>query len=133
MILSAIAERLKRRSKDDFKGRHFEAPLILQGVCWYLRYCQQPHSPGAQVASQTPIGSSGSKGRCRGSAAFSPSTRRGGPSGGWRPCCGCARALISLTPGRCASRTSFCRSSPAARLIGTPRKRTISAREVSHG
>jgi transposase, IS6 family len=36
MILSAIAERLKRRSKDDFKGRHFEAPLILQAVCWYL-------------------------------------------------------------------------------------------------
>src|ERR1044071_4737527 len=38
MILSAIAERLKRRSRDDFKGRHFEAPLILQAVCWYLRY-----------------------------------------------------------------------------------------------
>ena len=38
MILSAIAEKLKRRSKDDFKGRHFEAPLILQVVCWYLRY-----------------------------------------------------------------------------------------------
>jgi transposase, IS6 family len=38
MILSAIAKRLKRRSKDDFKGRHFEAPLILQAVCWYLRY-----------------------------------------------------------------------------------------------
>ena len=38
MILSAIADRLKRRSKDDFKGRHFEAPLILQAVCWYLRY-----------------------------------------------------------------------------------------------
>ena len=37
MILSAIADRLKRRSKDDFKGRHFEAPLILQAVCWYLR------------------------------------------------------------------------------------------------
>ena len=37
MILSAIAERLKRRSKDDFKGRHFEASLILQAVCWYLR------------------------------------------------------------------------------------------------
>jgi hypothetical protein len=30
MILSVIAERLKRRSKDDFKGRHFEASLILQ-------------------------------------------------------------------------------------------------------
>ena len=38
MVLSAIAERLKRRSKNDFKGRHFEAPLILQAVCWYLRY-----------------------------------------------------------------------------------------------
>ena len=38
MILSAIAEKLKRRSKDDFKGRHFEATLILQAVSWYLRY-----------------------------------------------------------------------------------------------
>src|SRR4051794_18006953 len=38
MILSAIAEKLKRRSKDDFKGRHFQASLILQAVCWYLRY-----------------------------------------------------------------------------------------------
>ena len=38
MILSAIAEKLKRRSKDDFKGCHFEASLILQAVCWYLRY-----------------------------------------------------------------------------------------------
>src|SRR4051812_48652466 len=38
MILSAIAERLKPRSKDDFKGRHFEAALILQAVSWYLRY-----------------------------------------------------------------------------------------------
>src|SRR4051812_525515 len=38
MILSAIAERLKPRFKDDFKGRHFEAPLILQAVSWYLRY-----------------------------------------------------------------------------------------------
>ena len=36
--LESIAERLKRRSKDDFKGRHFEASLILQAVCWYLRY-----------------------------------------------------------------------------------------------
>ena len=32
MILSAIAEKLKRRSKDDFKGRHYEATLILQAV-----------------------------------------------------------------------------------------------------
>ena len=29
MILSAIVEKLKRRSKDDFKGRHLEASLIL--------------------------------------------------------------------------------------------------------
>src|SRR3954465_15553587 len=38
MILSAIAERLKSRSKDDFKGRPFEASPILQAVAWYLRY-----------------------------------------------------------------------------------------------
>ncbi len=25
MILNSIAEKLKRQSKDDFKGRHFEA------------------------------------------------------------------------------------------------------------
>src|ERR671926_1752615 len=38
MILSAIAEKLKRRSKEDFRGRHFEAALIVQAVSWYLRY-----------------------------------------------------------------------------------------------
>src|SRR3954447_24483286 len=38
MILNAIAARLKRRSKADFKGRHFEAALIVQAVSWYLRY-----------------------------------------------------------------------------------------------
>jgi IS6 family transposase len=38
MILNALAEKLKRRSKDDFKGRHYEATLILQAVSWYLRY-----------------------------------------------------------------------------------------------
>ena len=38
MILNAIAEKLKRQSKDDFKGRHFEAWLIVQAVTWYLRY-----------------------------------------------------------------------------------------------
>ena len=32
MILSAIAAKLKRRSKDDFRGRHFEAGLIVQAV-----------------------------------------------------------------------------------------------------
>jgi len=38
MILNAITEKLKRQSKDDFKGRHFEAWLIVQAVAWYLRY-----------------------------------------------------------------------------------------------
>ena len=38
MILNAIAAKLKRRSKADFKGRHFEAALIVQAVSWYLRY-----------------------------------------------------------------------------------------------
>jgi len=39
MILSTIGDKLKRRSEDDFKGRHFEAGLIVQAVSWwYLRY-----------------------------------------------------------------------------------------------
>ena len=38
MILSAIAAKLKQRSKADFKGRHYEAALIVQAVAWYLRY-----------------------------------------------------------------------------------------------
>ena len=38
MILNALVEQLKRRAEADFKGRHFEAALILQAVSWYLRY-----------------------------------------------------------------------------------------------
>jgi hypothetical protein len=38
MIPNAITEKLKRQSKDDFKGRHFEAWLIVKAVTWYLRY-----------------------------------------------------------------------------------------------
>jgi IS6 family transposase len=38
MILNALAEKLKRRAKNDFKGRHFEPWLIIQAVTWYLRY-----------------------------------------------------------------------------------------------
>ena len=38
MILSSIVEKLNRQSKEDFKGRHFEAWLIIQAVTWYLRY-----------------------------------------------------------------------------------------------
>ena len=38
MILSDIAAKLKQRAKADFRGRHFEATLIVQAVSWYLRY-----------------------------------------------------------------------------------------------
>src|SRR3954449_7221180 len=38
MILNAIALKLKRQASGDFKGRHFEATLIVQAVSWYLRY-----------------------------------------------------------------------------------------------
>ena len=38
MILNALALRLKRQARDDFKGRHYEATLILQAISWYLRY-----------------------------------------------------------------------------------------------
>src|SRR3954471_5002290 len=38
MILNALVEKLKHRSKDDFKGRYFEASLIVQAVSWYLHY-----------------------------------------------------------------------------------------------
>ncbi len=253
MILSAIADKLKCRSKDDFKGRHFQASLILQAVCWYLRYplsyrdieelfrerglpvdhstlnrwvlvyaplierrlrsFRKPHCGSIRIdetyikirgqwrylyraidkhgtpvdflltakrdleaakrffrkmlkdqpllapdrigtdgplptrrLSQPPgkTGScqktrcitspstcskgskaiiSGSSGRCRGSAAFNPSARHDGRSGGLKPSCGCARALISRAPGRYASRTSCCRPAsdfrrPTKRKIG---------------
>ncbi len=32
MILNAVAEKLRRQSRDNFKGRHFEAWLIVQAV-----------------------------------------------------------------------------------------------------
>lgn len=38
VILNAIAEKLKHQSRDNFKGRHFEAWLIMQAVTWYMRY-----------------------------------------------------------------------------------------------
>ena len=57
MILSAIAEKLRCRSKDDFKGRHFEASLILQAISWYLRYPSGP-SDGhrTNLSSPTSVG-----------------------------------------------------------------------------
>ncbi len=38
MIVNAIAEKLKRQSKDDFKSRHSEAWLIIRAATWYVRY-----------------------------------------------------------------------------------------------
>src|SRR5881227_2625351 len=38
MILNALALKLKRQARGIFKGRHFEATLIVQAVSWYLRY-----------------------------------------------------------------------------------------------
>jgi len=38
MILNAITEKLKRQSKDDFKGRHCEAWLIVQALTYYMRH-----------------------------------------------------------------------------------------------
>ena len=38
MILSAIAAKLRQRAETDFRGRHYEAALIVQAVSWYLRY-----------------------------------------------------------------------------------------------
>ena len=41
MILSAIAEKLKRRSKNDFKGRHFAASLICRLFCYGMFKVQE--------------------------------------------------------------------------------------------
>ena len=38
MIPNAIAEKLTRQSRENFKGRRFEAWLIVRAVAWYLRY-----------------------------------------------------------------------------------------------
>ena len=43
MVLNAIADKLKRQSKDDFIGRHFDAWLIVQAFAWYLRYLLSYH------------------------------------------------------------------------------------------
>jgi len=52
VILTALAEKPKRRAKDDFKGRRFGAGLIIQAVSWYLRYpgprCTQEPDAGRQ-------------------------------------------------------------------------------------
>jgi hypothetical protein len=34
MVLHALALKLKREARDDFRGRHFVATLIVQAVSW---------------------------------------------------------------------------------------------------
>ena len=51
--MSAFAAKLKKRAKGDFKGRLYEAALIVQTASWYLRYCRAAAAlPAAR--SQTP-------------------------------------------------------------------------------
>lgn len=38
MCIGAM-KKFKIRSKDDFKGRHFNGLMIIQAMNWYLRYC----------------------------------------------------------------------------------------------
>lgn len=38
MILKALALKLKREARGDFRSRHCEAGLIVQIVSWFLRY-----------------------------------------------------------------------------------------------
>src|SRR3954453_7491352 len=54
MILNALVEKLKRRSQDDFKGRHYEATLIPQAVSWYLRPVARTRSTHLAAAGQRP-------------------------------------------------------------------------------
>ncbi|KQP87250.1 hypothetical protein ASF57_24010 [Methylobacterium sp. Leaf117] len=38
MNLPTVAAKREQRAKADFKGRHYEATLIVQPVSWYLRH-----------------------------------------------------------------------------------------------
>ena len=88
--------------------------------CCRTSRCITLASPCSRGSGAIP---SGSRGQCRGAAAFSPSTQPDGPFGGSRPCCGCARALISRASGRCASRTGCCRFvSVSRRLLNLKRE-----------
>ena len=42
MILNALAKKSKRQLKDDFKGHHFGAWLIVRAVRWYAISVQLP-------------------------------------------------------------------------------------------
>jgi len=48
-ILDTIAEKLKRQSKDDFRGRHFEARLIVQAASSGLFHFMRASGEGAKT------------------------------------------------------------------------------------
>ena len=56
MILCATAAKLKRRSRNDFAGGHFEAGLIVQAVSWYLRFPLSVHRLRNGTPDRRPIG-----------------------------------------------------------------------------
>ena len=71
-------------------------------------------------------------GRESGSAAFSPSTRHDVRSGGSRPYCGCAKDSGLRARGRCASRTSCCRSVSVSRRLIKPEMRAVLAYRAAY-
>src|SRR3954464_6860663 len=128
MILSAIAEKLKCRSKDDFKGRHFEASLILQAVAWYLRY-PLSYRDIEELFRERGLGGDPST-LTRGVLAYAPLIERrlrafrkphcGSirvDARGLKRYCGCVRASALRALGRCANRTNCSRSASVSRRL----------------
>lgn len=53
--LSATAAKLKQRAKGDFKGRYYEAALIIQAVSRHLRYPLSYRDTVIQRVNWTPL------------------------------------------------------------------------------
>jgi hypothetical protein len=50
VVQHAVVEKLTRALEDDFKGRNFEACLIVQGLTWHLRVQRQSRNPEEMVS-----------------------------------------------------------------------------------
>lgn len=72
MILQAVAGKLKRISRGDFKGRQFEGGLIVQAVSWYLRY---PLSSATGTSRAYSTSAASRSTTARSTAGFSPTNR----------------------------------------------------------
>ena len=66
------------------------------------------------------------RGRSRAISASNSAARHDGRSGVSKPCCGCAKDSGLRAPGRCANRTSYCRSVSVSRRLVKPETRTSS-------